>query len=139
MGGESFKLGEVQVTTAKVPHTIYTVAYRFDVAGQSIVVSGDLLYSTNLITLARGADILVVDATASVLRSAAGRGAQDIAHATLPEVRQMARESGVKKLVLTHILPGPVDESATTRAIKVSYSGEVIIARDLLEIVPDKE
>lgn len=29
-GGESFKIGDIQVTTLQVPHTIHTVAYRFD-------------------------------------------------------------------------------------------------------------
>jgi ribonuclease BN (tRNA processing enzyme) len=147
LGGETFTLGDVQISTAHVPHTIYTVAYRFDVEGQSIVVSGDLLYSTNLIALARDADVLIMDATASVRRSGARRGARgaaadggprDIAHASLLEVRQMAAESGVKKLVLTHILPGAVDEQATIQAINESFKGEVIVGRDLLEVVPNK-
>jgi ribonuclease BN (tRNA processing enzyme) len=147
LGGETFKLGDAQISAAKVPHPIYTVAYRFDVAGQSIVVSGDLLYSTNLITLAHDADVLVMDATASIVRGGALRGARgagtgngprDIAHASLQEVSKMASESGVKKLVLTHILPGPMNEQATIQAINEIYNGKVIIAHDLLEIVPDK-
>jgi ribonuclease BN (tRNA processing enzyme) len=147
LGGESFKLGDAQITTTRVPHTIYTVAYRFDAEGQSIVISGDLLYSTNLITLAHNADVLVMDGTASTIRGngarggrggGAGAGPRDIAHASLQEVAKMANESGVKKLIITHMLPGQVNEQATIQAINETYKGKVEIAHDLMEVVPDK-
>ena len=94
-GGESFKLGALQVTSAQVPHSIHTVAYRFDVGGQSIVISGDLTYSDKLIELARGADVLVMDSGGSIVRpgatrpirgaAASGGGSQPSAHASAQE------------------------------------------------------
>jgi ribonuclease BN (tRNA processing enzyme) len=142
-GGETFNLGGMKVTTTKVSHTIYTVAYRFDAGGQSIVISGDTTYSDSLIGLARNADVLVLDSGASITRQGANRrpggaGQHNEAHASFGEVCTMAQTSGVKKLVLTHVAPGEVDEVATTKTIGECYAGEVIIAHDLLEVVPGK-
>lgn len=47
-GGERFMLGGIQITTAKVNHTIATTAFRFDAGGRSIVISGNLVYSASL-------------------------------------------------------------------------------------------
>jgi ribonuclease BN (tRNA processing enzyme) len=76
-GGEKFRIGAAEVATAEVQHTIHTVAYRFDVDGKSIVISGDLTYSPSLVELARGADVLVMDSgtlPAAAGEPAAGRG-----------------------------------------------------------------
>lgn len=149
-GGETFPLGNLQVKTARVPHSIHTVAYRFDVEGQSIVVSGDLTYSDELIALARDADVLILDSGGAVVHQGrprgesgppSGRGQSRAAHSSLREVRRMAQGSRAKKLVLTHIGPGRVDERATIEAIREVdegkvYPGEVIVGRDLLEIAP---
>ncbi len=150
-GGESFDLGGLKVTTARVNHTIHTVAYRFDADGLSIVISGDLFYSESLVDLARGADVLVIDSGGAIVRkgepakgggplagAAEGRGRADAlkAHSSLQEIIAMAQKSGAKRLVLTHIAPGEVDEQATIRAIGEGYKGEVIVAHDLLEVSP---
>jgi ribonuclease BN (tRNA processing enzyme) len=146
-GGESFKLGDVQVKTAQVPHSIHTVAYRFDAGGQSIVISGDLTYSDKLIELARGADVLVIDSGASIVRpgvsrpaggaTAAGEGRQPAAaHASAQDVANMAQKAGVKTLVLTHIAATDVDEEATIKAIHEVYKGTVLVGHDLLQVAP---
>jgi len=142
-GGESFRLGDIKVTTARVNHTIYTVAYRFEVAQQSIVISGDTAYSENLIELAREADILLLDSGESIIRPGAeyrsGLRAQlNQAHPSLQDVCSMAEKARAKKIVLTHINPGKIDEESTIKTISERYHGKVIIARDLQEITPDK-
>jgi len=144
-GGESFEMGGMKAKTAKVNHSIHTVAYRFDVGGQSIVISGDLSYSDSLVELAKGADILVIDAGGAIVRQGAagrlghpriGAGGGMQAHSTLTEVCEMAVKAGVKRLVLTHISPGMVDEEATRKAIGATFKGDVIIAKDGLEVLP---
>lgn len=150
-GGESFALGGMKVTTARVNHTIHTVAYRFDSGGRSIVISGDLSYSDSLVQLARGADVLVIDSGSLIVRKGvasrpgppAGQNGHGSggdkpegakAHASAEDVATMAAKAGVKKLVLTHIAPGEVDEEATIKAARPIYQGEVIVAHDLLEV-----
>ncbi len=72
-GGESFAIGGIKVSTAKVNHTIETTAFRFDAGGHSIVVSGDLTYSSSLSALAKNADYLIIDSGGTVK---AGQGAR---------------------------------------------------------------
>jgi autotransporter family porin len=149
-GGEQFRLGDIQVTTARVNHSIHTVAYRFDAEGRSIVISGDLSYTEALVELARAADVLVIDSGAAIVHQgqpAVGRRTGEgtrppghgnteglHAHASFQEVAEMSRKSRAKRLVLTHIAPGEVDEVATIRALGESYPGEIIVGRDLLEV-----
>ncbi|MCP4187527.1 MAG: hypothetical protein GY763_07990 [Gammaproteobacteria bacterium] len=45
----------------RVPHSIYAIAYRFDYANQSIVVTGDLTYSKTVATLAKNVGFLIID------------------------------------------------------------------------------
>lgn len=144
-GGEHFQLGDLQVRTAQVPHSIHTVAYRFDAGDQSIVISGDLTYSDKLIELARGADVLVIDSGAAIVHTGGRRGVggggatqQNAAHASAADVANMAQKAGVKKLVLTHIVAPKVDEEATKQALAETFKGQVVLGRDLLEIVPGK-
>ena len=140
-GGETFNLGGLKVTTARMNHTIDTVGYRFDTGDQSIVISGDLTYSDSLISLARNADVLVIDSGASIVRQggmrrAGGEERHHEAHASLSEICVMAQKSGAKKIVLTHMAPGEVDEAATQKAIGEAFKGEVVVGSDLLEVVP---
>jgi ribonuclease BN (tRNA processing enzyme) len=152
-GGEELVLEGVRIRTAKVVHTVYTIAYRFDAGGASIVISGDTCYSENLVKLAKGADILVMDSGGVVYKSrpggggrrsgsapqrGGGRGKKVRAHCTLEEVGQTAGKTGVRKLVLVHFGPGEVDEEATRKGISAHYKGEVIFAQDLMEFVPGR-
>lgn len=143
-GGESFTLAGMKVTVAKVNHTIETVGYRFEAGGRSIVISGDLTYSDSLPELARDADVLVVDSGGSIVRQGASRrpgaaGQHNEAHSNLQEVCTMARKSGTKKLVLTHITGSDIDEAATAQALaEGGYQGKVIVGKDLQEVVPGK-
>lgn len=149
-GGESFMLGGMKVTTVKVNHTIYTVAYRFEVDGQSIVISGDLAYSESLVQLASNADVLVIDSGSSPVRSGqglkmgggmgrpGGSAMAEHAHSSRQEICDMARKAGVKKLVLTHFATGTVDEDATKKVIgEGGFKGEVVVGHDLLQVRPD--
>jgi ribonuclease BN (tRNA processing enzyme) len=65
-GGETFTIGDIKITSAKVNHTIYTVAYRFDAGEKSIVISGDLTYSESLPVLAKNTDYLIMDSGGSI-------------------------------------------------------------------------
>lgn len=164
VGGESWTVGDVKITTAKVNHTIATTAYRFDAGGQSIVISGDLVYSASLSELAKGADYLIIDSGGTIRsggtqargqgrqqqaqgqrrgqgQSGQGRtgrggngGGRERAHVTLEETARMASEAGVKNLVLTHFTAGEIDEAATTAELRKGYAGTIIFAEDLMQL-----
>ncbi|MCX5796315.1 MAG: MBL fold metallo-hydrolase [Elusimicrobia bacterium] len=142
-GGESLVLNGVRITTAEVPHSIKTLAYRFDAGGQSIVVSGDLTYSDNLIALAQNADVLVIDAGLLIMQPpplpikfTPGTMNGKPSHCTWKEAATMAEKAKTKKLVLTHFSPGPVDKKATLREMGKIFSHEIIFGEDLVEVSP---
>ena len=55
------------------------------------------------------------------------------AHTTIEEVGGVAELAGVKKLVLTHIVPGNAPMSRLLKA-KQGFSGELIVGEDLMQI-----
>ena len=155
-GGESFDLLGMAIKTAAVQHTIETVAYRFDLNGKSVVVSGDLYYSESLAVLAKNADLLIIDSggVAAVGRAAgSGQGARnggpanrqvangggasrERSHSTAEELVKMVADAQVKTVVLTHFGKRSVDEEAVRQLFAASTDSSVIFAVDMLELTP---
>src|SRR6266542_3250279 len=122
-GGTVMRDENVKVTAALVHHPLVvpSFAYRFDTADRSIVISGDTAPSDNLITLARGADVLVheamylpaVDRLVGRVPSAATLKKHLIAsHTSAEDAGRVAQAAGVKTLVLSHLVPA--DDPAIT-------------------------
>jgi ribonuclease Z len=113
----------VVVTAFAVVHDPVKPAfgYRFDYGGRSVVVSGDTAPSPNLVTQARGADVLVHEAQANALvriMAEAARGANEprvakilddilTYHTDPADAAREAVAAGVRLLVLTHFIPPP--------------------------------
>ncbi len=146
---EPFKLFEddrVRVSATLVQHAPVwpAFAYRFDTDDGSIVFSGDTGRSENLIKLAKGADILVHEVIVTSMihalfpapRSVAQEGLMQHllnAHTPVEEVGGIAEAAGVKKLVLSHIVPGTATREQLLPAGK-GFSGELVIGQDLMQI-----
>ena len=142
-GSESFTIGDIKISCTEVPHTITTLAYRFDVGNESIVISGDLTYTENLPILAKNADYLIMDSGGAIKLGGKGNSnkknnnkskTKQHAHVNLAESSQMAKEANVKNLVLTHFTFTDVDEEATTAEIRKNYSGAVFYGKDLMTL-----
>jgi ribonuclease BN (tRNA processing enzyme) len=160
-GANTFELDGMKVTTAELTHTMYNLGYRFDVNGQSIVVSGDTSFDEDLITLAKDADILVMD-SGSLMPKMAMKDAEtsetdvfedgskkpkprykfsgnfDVQpHVDLTDIITIVTKANVKKLVLSHFPPFAIDEKQVVKWIREGgYKGEVIFGYDTLEINP---
>jgi ribonuclease BN (tRNA processing enzyme) len=146
---EPFKVFEddrVRVSATLVAHAPVwpAFAFRFDTDDGSIVFSGDTARSENLIRLARGADILVhevivtrwINGLFPTPRSVAEEGLMQhllSGHTRVEEVGEIAEAAGVKKLVLSHIVPGNATREQLLPAGK-DFSGELVIGRDLMQI-----
>ncbi|MFA6703152.1 MAG: MBL fold metallo-hydrolase, partial [Dysgonamonadaceae bacterium] len=153
-GGESFEYKGIKISTIEVPHSIKTIAYRFDVDGKSIVITGDLSYTDQLQQLAKDVDVMVIDGkTASnkngnESKNSAGRtetqnklkDKSSSAHATINEIAKMAIECNAKTMVLTHLGSQKVDDKDTEELYSsLGFKGKVIIASDFLSVNPEGE
>lgn len=140
--------GNVRVTAALVNHPPVEpcFAYRFDTPDCSIVFSGDTTPCENLIKLAQGADILIHEVIhkPSLARLIARvphaeRLLEHIvnSHTTHTDVGKVAKESGVKTLILSHFVP--VDDPSVTdemwiEGAKLHFEGKIIVGKDLMVI-----
>ncbi len=137
-GGESFELDGVQISTINVPHTAYTVAYKFEADGKKVVVSGDLKYNEEFIEFAKDADCIVFDGNQANSVFLQDRGPSFVAnleksHATIKEIATMAQKSNAKSIVMTHLTPGTFVGEMVTEVSEI-YKGEIIVAYDMMSI-----
>ena len=138
----------VKVTAAVVKHPPLdpALAYRFDTAGRSIVISGDTAYSENLVRLAQGADVLVhevmyLPALEKLIATEpnAVRLKEHLlaSHTTTEQVGKIATAAKVKTLVLSHLVPGGfsfIEDKVWLEAVRPYFAGEIVVGRDLMEI-----
>jgi ribonuclease BN (tRNA processing enzyme) len=135
----------------KMPYR--ALSYRFDSSDRSVVISGDTAYSDALIELARGADVFACEAMdVAAMRRAFERMVAGGAYADNPEgvwdhivathtstedAGRMAAAAGVNTLVLTHLIPGALDDlgdEAYVREARRHFDGEIIVGRDRMRI-----
>jgi ribonuclease BN (tRNA processing enzyme) len=134
------------VPLARLPES---VAYRVETRGRRYVYSGDTGPSPNLEKLAQGADVLITEVVDPPAIGAAMRRSMPNApvamldaltdsmsknHLTPANIGRLAARAAVKKVVLTHFVPAAEDQpdaSGYTEGIAATFSGPVLLARDL--------
>lgn len=134
-----FRWGGALVRAALVDHHPIeaAVGYRIEVEHRALAVSGDTAVCRGIAELAAGVDLLVHEAARSDRVSA-----QLLAwNAGARSVGELAGELGLRRLVLTHLLPAPVtvdDETAfIEEARSGGYEGDLVLARDLMVLQLD--
>jgi len=113
--GAAFAVGEAMVRTAAACHPNGCLAYRIDHGGRSMVYATDTEHDgrtgaldTQLVELARGADVLIYDAQYTEAEYHAGK--RGWGHSTATEAVRVARAARVGQLVLFHHDPSRSDE-----------------------------
>ncbi len=98
--------------------------------GRKIVYAGDTRPCKHVIELARDADVLIHDCT---LANELLERAIESGHSTPQEAAEVAKNAGVKQLVLVHISPRYVDDSVLLKEAQQVFPN-VIVARDMMEL-----
>lgn len=146
-GGGDVQLAGARVRSIVVPHApeVVALAHRVTFDGQTVVYSGDTRAEPGLMTpLADGADILIHEAYSEAGLTDWTRGAQQSridaifaafarTHTRVDVAAAIARESGAKRLVLTHLVPAEVPDRLKAEAAAY-FSGEIVIAQDELSL-----
>ena len=126
-GSDHLNCGLFDVDSLPMDHTDMSLAYRItEPGGRSVVYSGDTDLCDNLVTLAKGVDVLICESALPDAMKVPG-------HLTPSLAGSIATRAGVKKLVLTHFYPecGAVDVAEQCRK---TYRGPLVLAEDLVEI-----
>ncbi|UCC65907.1 MAG: MBL fold metallo-hydrolase, partial [Deltaproteobacteria bacterium] len=116
---EDIELGVLRITTLPMEHIPESVGYRLESPlGRTVVYAGDTDYCRNIVELARGADILILEASFPEGRKVKG-------HLTPSLAGRIAQEAGCKKLILTHFYP-PCEQSDMRADCQRIYRGEIL-------------
>lgn len=133
------------------------VGYRFEYRGNVVVISGDTVKTATLPKFAENADLFLCEALrkdgAMLISRIAGEMGnhrvekilEDVTnyHMSPIEAGEVAREAGVKKLVLVHVVP-PVENFVVRRmfleGVEDVFDGEIILGEDRMTFeLPPKE
>lgn len=141
--GERFEALGIGVTCRVVPHApeVVALARRLEAGGRTLVYSGDTRLDPEIMTpLCDGADVLVhecysneaLDRWAASLSERAAermRFAWETTHSEIGAVAKLARDAGVRHLVLTHLSPWENPRELAALAAK-EFAGTVTAAMD---------
>jgi len=123
----------VTIKAIGVPHgPAPALAFRVEYDGKSVAYSGDttsLSANGNMIEIARDADLLIYD---TAIVDATGLPFSQL-HTTPTRMGEVARDAGVKHLVLSHITPiTEPNLDAVKNSIRLTgYRGRISVASDL--------
>lgn len=119
--GQSLDLDGLTIDTLPVEHIPGSVALRLDHAGKRLVYTGDTRWHLPLVDFARDADLLIAEGHFSGSHPPGG------AHMTPAEAGRLARLSGARRLLLTH-LAAIEDGPSALAAAKTELNTAVTLA-----------
>ena len=123
--GQSFEIGPFRVGTAPMRHPIPTMGMRFEAEdGTIFAYSADTGPSHELVRLARGADLLLSEATWP-------EALEELPplHLSPAQAGEHGARAGVGRMILTHIWPTNPRDKAMERAGE-AFGGPVAIAEE---------
>jgi ribonuclease Z len=121
--------------------------YRIEYNGRSAVFSGDTIATPLMVNAAKDVDVLFHEAMNTRMMENAAKAFEELDrpgdarrvrgvinyHSDTLEVAKIATEAKVKKLVLTHLDPGPPNAVAKilfVQGMDEYYEGPIVIAED---------
>ncbi|MDP4093359.1 MAG: MBL fold metallo-hydrolase [Bacillota bacterium] len=97
----NLRFENLNITFKEMKHPVKCFGVSIDTGKKRFVFSGDTAWTQNIIEFAGGCDVLMLDA--GLLSSQ--KTDENVPHLTAKECGIVAREAGVKRLLLTHFWP----------------------------------
>ena len=129
--GDSFEMGSLKATTRLMHHSRDCFAIRLQLDESVFVYSADTGPCSAISELARGADLLLLEASFPA-------GHDSEFHLTNSAAGEIAVAAGVRSLILTHLYPENLALSFSTIDSQVrssGYAGMLSVASDL-DVIP---
>jgi len=124
---EDIKLDNLTIKPIKVEHLgVDAFALRIESQNKVFTYTGDAILSPGTIAASKNADLLITDCSTPKDQS-------PVAHLSTTQVGEICRDNNVKKVILSHQVP-PAYNIDMVGQVKEIFDGEVVLARDLMEI-----
>jgi len=124
---KSFSFRDLKIFPKPMAHLPESVGYRIEFEeGKSMAISGDTDYCRNVVELASGVDLLVLECSFPDEKKVEG-------HLTPSLAGRIASESRCKKLLLIHLYP-ICDQYDIVNPCSEIYQGPIILGEDLMKI-----
>ena len=117
--------GGLSLSFARTDHPLPCNAMVVECGGRKFAYSADTSYSTDIAAFVSGADLLLCEATLQESVKEFRR----LGHLTASDAGRLAREAGVKRLILTHFSP-ELDVAITEKEAEASFGARVELARE---------
>ena len=130
-----WRSAEIRVSAILVRHepVVPAVGYRVDSPEGAVAISGDTIACAEVERLSEGVELLIHEALLSE-SYAEGSPIREY-HTDAIELGRMAARIGVPRLVLTHLVPSPMDQEQADRFAREvragGYDGDLTVGRDL--------
>jgi ribonuclease BN (tRNA processing enzyme) len=117
----------IKITSQPLYHTPNSLAYRVEgPSGESFVYSGDTGFCDEIVDLARGSDLLILECSFP-------EGEEVEGHLTPSLAGRIASLAQAKRLLLNHFYPD-VLKADIAGECRRTYNGELILGWDLLHV-----
>jgi ribonuclease BN (tRNA processing enzyme) len=125
----STQIGPLTIMTGRMRHPVETFGFRIEHGGHVLAYSADTGPCDELVTLARGADVLLAEASFTD-----SPGLPPDLHMTAREAAGSAAAAGVGELVLTHLVAWN-DPATSLEQASAAYRGPIRLASSGLRLL----
>lgn len=136
-----WRRGAVRVMSAAVQHepVVPAVGYRIESPDGVVAISGDTKACPEMEILSRDADVLIHEALLSEVVVGTPREFIMHYHTDAEALGRLARQAGVRTLMLTHLIPPPDriergEERYAEAVRRGGFEGELIVGTDLASV-----
>lgn len=127
VAGAQVRVGGLMIEAHRVEHADDSFGLAISYDGRRLFYTGDAAHTPALAEAARGADVLLAEATLPEEFAGAAH------HMTATQAAEIAAAAEVSTLVLTHLWP-TVERGNIFEAVQPVFAGEVLVAQEMMEI-----
>jgi ribonuclease BN (tRNA processing enzyme) len=131
--GATFEAGPFLLHTAPMRHPVPTLGMRIEAGGEVLAYTADTGPCDEAVELARGAHVLLSEATWLDPHDGIGP-----IHLTAAEAGRLAASADAARLVLTHIWPA-TDRARVAERAAAAFGGPVLVAEEGMVLRPGGE